>query len=80
MNQELMNDVNAALEKHGWQFRFGDYLTKKSGSEWIGRVVGIYSTDQTPEGYAVESLYHKNTVQIYPVQALEKANLDIEGY
>lgn len=80
MNQELINDLNAVLEKHGWQFRVGDHLKKKNGSEWIGRVVGTYSTDQTPEGYAVESLYHKNTVQIYPVKALEEINLDVEGY
>lgn len=48
-------------------------LRKKSGSEWKGRVVGFYSTDLTPEGYAIESAYHPGSVQIYPVQALERA-------
>jgi dihydrofolate reductase (trimethoprim resistance protein) len=49
----------------------GAVLKKKKGSEWIGKVVGFYSTEQTPEGYALESVFHKNTVQIYPIQALE---------
>ncbi len=32
---------------------------------------GWYSTEQTPEGYAVESSAHRNSVQIYPAKALE---------
>lgn len=54
-----------------WTFQYGDVVKKKSGSEWSGTVVGFYSTEQTPEGYAVESDKHKNTVQIYPLAALE---------
>jgi hypothetical protein len=53
------------------KFRMGDLVKKSSGSEWEGRVVGWYSTEQTPEGYAVESGAHRNSVQIYPAKALE---------
>lgn len=53
------------------KFRMGDLVKKSTGSEWVGRVVGWYSTEQTPEGYAVESSAHRNSVQIYPVTALE---------
>jgi len=56
----------------GFEFELGQIVKKKSGSEWIGYVVGFYCTEQTPEGYAVESLHHKNTVQIYPLQALTR--------
>ncbi len=53
------------------KFRMGDLVKKSTGSEWEGRVVGRYSTEQTPEGYAVESSAHRNSVQIYPAKALE---------
>lgn len=55
----------------GFQFGIGRRLRKKSGSEWQGRVVGFYSTEFTPEGYAIESEVHRHSVQIYPVGALE---------
>lgn len=55
-------------------FKLGNLVTKKSGSKWTGKVVGFYSTELTPEGYAVESLTETGSVQIYPVHALvEKA-------
>ena len=53
-------------------FALGDRVRKKSGAAWQGRVVGWYSTELTPEGYAVESEFHRGTVQIYPVAALER--------
>jgi len=53
------------------KFRMGDIVKKSTGSEWVGRVVGWYSTEQTKEGYAVESSAHRNSVQIYPAKALE---------
>lgn len=53
------------------KFRMGDLVKKSTGSEWVGRVVGWYSTNQTPEGYAVESEAHAGSVQIYPAKALE---------
>ena len=56
-------------------FKLGDLVRKKSGSEWEGYVVGFYSTELTPEGYAVESAFHKGSVQIYPVKALEKVDV-----
>ena len=52
-------------------FKIGDSVRKKSGSSWEGRIVGTYSIELTPEGYAVESFAHKGSVQIYPVNALE---------
>ena len=51
-------------------FRLGDLVKKVSGSAWEGRIVGTYSTDLTPEGYAVESASHPGSVQIYPAKAL----------
>ncbi len=59
------------LETLDTQFKMGDTVRKKRGSEWEGEVVGFYSTELTPEGYAVESSSHKGSVQIYPAAALE---------
>lgn len=53
------------------KWKLGDFVTKKSGSEWSGLVVGYYSTELTPRGYCVESEHHRNSVQIYPEKALE---------
>jgi hypothetical protein len=55
------------------KFAIGDRVKKTSGSEWVGRVCGTYSTPLTPEGYAVESEAHAGSVQIYPDKALEAA-------
>lgn len=52
------------------KFKLGDRVTKTKGSSWTGRVVGFYSTDLTPIGYAVESETEKGSVQIYPEAAL----------
>lgn len=54
-------------------FRFGDRVTKKSGSSWTGPIVGFYSTKLTPVGYAVESENEPGSVQIYPEAAIRKA-------
>lgn len=59
---------------HSFTFKVGEQVRKKSGSSWAGTVVGFYSTSLTPEGYAIESLYHPGSVQIYPVHALEKSD------
>lgn len=53
------------------KFKRGDTVRKTKGSQWSGKVVGEYSTDLTPEGYAVESSTEKGSVQIYPAAALE---------
>lgn len=53
------------------KYKLGDRVRKIKGSQWQGKVVGFYSTDLTPEGYAVESDTEKGSVQIYPVSALE---------
>ena len=52
-------------------FELGDTVKKVSGSQWHGTVVGTYSTELTPEGYAVESWYELGSVQIYPAKAIE---------
>lgn len=57
--------------KHA-KFQIGDKVWKVKGAEWRGKVVGWYSTELTPDGYAVESDTHKGSVQIYPAAALEK--------
>lgn len=54
-----------------WKFAFGQMVRKKSGSWWEGRVVGFYSTEQTPYGYAVQLDKPNGPVQIYPGSALE---------
>ena len=64
-------ELRATLSAPQGKFRMGDRVKKSTGSEWVGRVVGWYSTEQTKEGYAVESSAHRNSVQIYPVTALE---------
>ena len=53
------------------KFKLGDLVRKVSGSQWHGVVVGTYSTELTPEGYAVESDTERGSVQIYPAKALE---------
>ena len=57
------------------KFKLGDPVRKTKGSCWSGKVVGTYSTELTPEGYAVESFVEKGSVQIYPAAALEKINV-----
>lgn len=53
------------------KFKMGQMVKKIRGSEWLGKVVGTYSTELTPEGYCVESFVHRGSVQIYPASALE---------
>jgi dihydrofolate reductase (trimethoprim resistance protein) len=60
------------LNADGWAFAQGDYVCKKSGSWWAGRVVGTYATEQTPRGYAVQLDKPFGPVQIYPESALER--------
>ncbi len=54
------------------QFPLDTYVRKPSGAFWEGAVVGHYSTDQTPDGVAVQLFGWPNgPVQIYPAAALE---------
>ena len=64
------------------KFKLGDSVRKTKGSMWSGKVVGTYSTELTPEGYAVESFAEKGSVQIYPAAALEAipAKKMMEGF
>lgn len=57
-----------------WRWGIGAYLRKHSGSWWEGRVVGFYSTPQTPRGYAVQlpRFRNKGPVQIFPEAAFEE--------
>jgi len=61
------------------KFKLGDLVRKTKGSQWSGIVVGTYSTELTPEGYAVESSTEKGSVQIYPVGALEEVTAPVES-
>jgi len=54
----------------GGKFALGDRVRKTKGSSWQGRIVGFYSTELTPIGYAVESEREPGSVQIYPETAL----------
>lgn len=71
-------DGFTAARNPGGSFKLGDHVRKISGSQWSGRVVGMYSTTLTPEGYAVESDAHPGSVQIYPVGALERVEVGSE--
>ena len=53
------------------KWSIGQFVRKRKGSQWRGRIVGFYSTDNNPRGYAIESHYEENSVQIYPEAALE---------
>ena len=46
------------------KFKRGDTVRKIKGSEWVGKVVGEYSTYMTPEGYAVESSAHRGCADL----------------
>ncbi|KUR71157.1 hypothetical protein AQZ52_10825 [Novosphingobium fuchskuhlense] len=52
------------------KFTLGQRVTKIKGSKWTGRVVGFYSTNLTPVGYAIESENEPGSVQIYPEAAI----------
>ena len=55
------------------KFNYGDRVRKHSGAWWEGRVVGFYSTEQTPIGYNVQlDKVPNGPVQIYPESALER--------
>ncbi|QIG76593.1 dihydrofolate reductase protein [Rhizobium phage RHph_I1_6] len=62
---------NVAIVSDTVPFSIDDWVHKPKGSYWEGRVVGYYSTKQTPEGYCVQLLGMENgPVQIYPRSAL----------
>ncbi len=54
----------------GAKWKIGDAVQKKQGSHWRGKVVGYYSTETTPIGYSVESLFEEGSVQVWPEAAL----------
>lgn len=66
-SQPSGDEVEAVARK----FNLGDRVTKIKGSSWTGLVVGFYSTNLTPIGYAVESENEPGSVQIYPESALD---------
>lgn len=73
-DEEVINDINAVLEKHGWKYRLGDYARKNpQNARFEGRITGIYTTPLTEEGYALTSEHkeYAGTTQIYPLRALE---------
>lgn len=63
--------VDVPVEPVNRKFKLGDHVCKTKGSSWVGHVVGFYSTELTPVGYAVESSRERGSVQIYPEAALK---------
>lgn len=55
------------------KFALGDRVRTVHGAPWVGTVCGSYSTDRTPEGYAVVNSV--GAVHIYPASSLEKDSL-----
>lgn len=53
------------------RFRLGDYVQKRAGSYWRGKVVGTYATELTLRGYVIESAFERGHVQPLPEGALE---------
>jgi dihydrofolate reductase (trimethoprim resistance protein) len=70
--QQKLDNLHVYFAKGLLGFKLGDVVSKKSGAQWEGKIVGFYSTDLTVAGYAVESNSHKGSVQIYPETALER--------
>lgn len=68
--REYKLKISSAFEPKGL-FTEGDKVEKISGSWWAGNVVGFYSTQQTPIGYAVQLNKPNGPVQIYPANALQ---------
>lgn len=70
---ESVTDINrrhAVYLAAGWKFPMGARVYKPKGSWWEGRVVGTYSTPDTPRGYCVQLELNHGPVQIYPEEAL----------
>ena len=55
----------------GFTYDYGTPLQKKKGSQWRGFVRGFYTSSLTVEGYCIESMNEKGSVQLYPLEALE---------
>lgn len=71
MLADAYEDKIKIQKRCGLYFEVGDRVRKIKGSRWQGKVVGFYSTELTPYGYAVESETEHGSVQIYPACALE---------
>jgi ABC-type anion transport system duplicated permease subunit len=67
----MINAMKAVFEQ-GFKYKLGDLVSKISGSQWHGRVVGFYWTELTSQGYVVENATEWGSCQIYPEKALEK--------
>jgi hypothetical protein len=66
--------ADAITGSPGPKWELGQRLRKIRGSSWQGKVVGYYTTELTPIGYAIESEREPGSVQIYPESALEEVN------
>lgn len=72
--EDIRSALTEAQKRREHAFYIGQRVTKIKGSKWTGRVCGVYATDLTPEGYAVESETETGSVQIYPAAALTAAS------
>ncbi len=78
-NSEIGETTPADPATNYCKFALGDRVRKTKGSSWQGRIVGFYSTELTPIGYAVESEREPGSVQIYPETALAALSSPMEG-
>lgn len=66
-----LGEGSATMPPAGARWNLGDLVQKKRGSQWRGPVVGFYSTNHTPIGYVVMSMYEDGSVQAWPEAALD---------
>ena len=55
------------------RYPLGTLMRKKSGPEWVSRVVGYYSSSFTPEGLVLESVAKGSLGQVHvePAKRME---------
>lgn len=69
---QIAEEALKVLSAQQGVYKRGDLVKKKGDKgQWHGVVCGEYSATCTHEGYNVESLLEKGSVQIYPASSLE---------
>lgn len=72
MQCESLSGALSKIESTDALYRVGDFVKKRAGPHWRGRVVGYYSTGNTPIGYVVESIWETGSVLPLSEAALER--------
>ena len=55
-------------------FPLGCLVRKISGPEWLGKVVGYYSSSFTPEGLVIECTAEGGQVHVEPAKRMERVH------